>query len=106
VSYDGEGYPDLHMLRPSTGHEVAAELKVKNNKPTEKQLEWLDQFQQCETPAFVWYPSDVEEIKAVLRNGIAPLKPLGTDLEKWRRVRPWSLGHDETGLDRRKCLRR
>lgn len=69
VSYDGEGYPDLHMLRPSTGHKVVAELKVKSNKPTEKQREWLEHFAWCDVPSFVWYPKDLEQIKQVLRFG-------------------------------------
>lgn len=100
VSYDGEGYPDLEMLRPSTVTRVVQELKVKKNKPTEKQLDWLEAFQQCGVPAFVWYPSDVEEIKTVLRHGFLAGSPLGTDLSRWGRgwKRTDREGRDVTNL--------
>ena len=69
VSGDGEGFPDLFMLRPTTKHRATAELKVGSNKPTEAQNRWLDAMETCGIPAFVWTPGDWDEIESILKNG-------------------------------------
>ena len=70
VSADGKGFPDLFMLRDSTGHRVAAELKVGHNKTTPEQDAWLTAMEACGIPAFVWKPCDWDEIEDVLTNGV------------------------------------
>ena len=42
------------------------ELKVKNNKPTQAQLEWQLELQACGIEAYVFYPRDEERVKQVL----------------------------------------
>lgn len=69
VSGDGQGYPDIDAVREATGHAFVAELKVGKNEPTDDQAAWLNAKAACGTPAYVWYPEDLDEIKRVLRHG-------------------------------------
>ncbi len=55
VQADGAGFPDLILA--GNNRIVAAELKVKKNRPTEKQDVWLEAFRNAGVSAFVWYPS-------------------------------------------------
>ncbi len=64
VQGDGKGWPDLFLVRGRTA--LVAELKVKKNKPTPEQLEWLDAFRAAGIPAYVWHPDMIEEILHVL----------------------------------------
>lgn len=70
VSGDGVGFPDLQLVRRSTKQQVVAELKVGRNKKTDAQDAWLSDFEACGTPAYTWRPTDLEEIKQVLRHGM------------------------------------
>jgi hypothetical protein len=74
VSGDGVGFPDLFLLRPATGHAIAAELKVGRRKKTAEQEDWLNAMEECGIPAFTWTPGDWEEIEDALKNGARPAK--------------------------------
>ena len=65
VQADGEGWPDLVLLRPP--RVIAAELKVGRNKPTEAQREWLELMADCVMETYVWRPEDWDEIERTLR---------------------------------------
>lgn len=54
--------PDAHKTRL-----IAVELKVEGKNPTPGQLEWLDFFKDIGAETYVWRPSDLEEVKKVLR---------------------------------------
>lgn len=69
VSADGKGFPDLFMVRRSTHHRLAAELKVPPNKLTDEQREWLSDMETCGIPAYEWTPADWQEIERVLEHG-------------------------------------
>lgn len=65
------GFPDLIMLRK--GRMVVAELKREDERPTDAQREWLDEFEGLALPCqlwigvYVWHPSDWATIQRVLR---------------------------------------
>ncbi|MBS0202822.1 MAG: VRR-NUC domain-containing protein [Planctomycetes bacterium] len=69
VQGDGKGFPDLLGLREETGQRFVAELKCNSNETSSDQDDWLKAFEVCGTPAFTWYPRDIEEIKTVLKHG-------------------------------------
>ncbi len=58
------GFPDLVLLRPP--QKIVAELKVGKNKPTAEQNLWLNLFEECGVPAYVWTEKDWLEIETVL----------------------------------------
>ncbi len=58
------GFPDLVLLRPP--QKVVAELKVGKNRVTAEQNLWLNLFEECGVPAYVWTPNDWQEIQRVL----------------------------------------
>lgn len=82
VQYDGEGFPDLQLLRTRVelpkcvccgqvmGGHVVAELKMPGNRPSDKQNDWLNAFEHVGTPAYVWTPKDMDEIRAVLEGKV------------------------------------
>lgn len=65
VQADGEGFPDLILVRP--GAIIAAELKSQKGKPTAKQTEWLDAFAAAGVTAAIWRPADMKAIEEALR---------------------------------------
>ncbi len=66
VQGDGAGFPDLLLIQPCTGAICAAELKVGRGKPTEKQRIWLGAFSAAGVPAYIWFPSDYDDLVQVL----------------------------------------
>lgn len=58
VQGDGEGWPDLFMVRG--GQNLAVELKRKGGKATVEQREWLDALKASGIPATVWTPEHWE----------------------------------------------
>lgn len=49
------------------GRLVFAELKDMKRKPTEAQVEWLDQLRGCiGVEAYLWRPCDIEQVRRVL----------------------------------------
>lgn len=67
VSGDGAGFPDLLLCRRETL--IVAELKVKRNKATPEQENWLASFRHAGHRAYVWYPEDWNEIERILEEG-------------------------------------
>jgi hypothetical protein len=58
------GFPDLVLVRrPDI---IIAELKAEGEKPTTQQTGWLNEFAACGVRAFVWRPSDWDEITRIL----------------------------------------
>jgi hypothetical protein len=69
VSADGKGWNDLFCVRPSTGHVFAAELKSARGKRTPEQIAWASWMEAVGIAAYVWKPSDWDEINSVLKEG-------------------------------------
>lgn len=67
VQADGEGFPDLIIIRERDGRMVVAELKSNVGKLSKKQTVWISLFRSGGTEAYVWRPSDWNEIEKVLR---------------------------------------
>lgn len=59
-----KGFPDLVLVRPP--YVVFAELKREGEKPTPEQQRWLDDLDNCGQAAYLWRPSDWDEILKVL----------------------------------------
>lgn len=57
------GWPDMVLCRDRV---VYAELKSETGKPTEAQRGWLDWLAGAGGEAYLWRPSDLEEITKVL----------------------------------------
>jgi VRR-NUC domain len=64
VQGDGAGFPDLVLV--GRGRVFVAELKRETAKATPEQLAWLTAFADAGVQAFVWRPSDFDEIAAEL----------------------------------------
>lgn len=61
-----EGYPDLTLVRPGESP-IWAELKRELGKVSAEQAVWLGQLRQAGARAYVWRPSQWNEIESVLR---------------------------------------
>lgn len=64
VQAEGEGFPDLVMLRGKRG--IAAECKAGRNLPTARQVMWLNLFKEAGFETYVWYPKHWDKIVKVL----------------------------------------
>ena len=69
--YDGNGFPDLFLVRPPRA--IGAELKrnAKTERARARQLEdeqqvWLDLLGGCPIETYVWRPADRPEIQRLL----------------------------------------
>jgi hypothetical protein len=64
-----EGFPDLVLVRSASlgGRCIFAELKVKRNKLTRTQREWLGALRDAGSEAYEWRPEDWADIEQVLR---------------------------------------
>jgi len=65
VQGDGAGFPDLIMVRED--RVLVAELKSAKGKLTPAQLLWISGFLVAGVEAFIWRPSDIEEIERILK---------------------------------------
>ena len=65
VAADGKGWPDLFMVRRESC--VVAELKVRPNKVTAEQDQWLTALDRSGLEVYEWYPEDWPEIERVLQ---------------------------------------
>lgn len=61
-----KGFPDLVMVRERV---VFAELKASRGKLSADQVIWLDSLHRAGAEAYVWRPSDWEDIVHILRRG-------------------------------------
>ena len=59
------GFPDLVLVRPPVL--IYAELKSEAGRLTPQQHEWMEQLLACKQIAFVWRPSDWDEIVEILK---------------------------------------
>jgi hypothetical protein len=57
------GFPDRVLVRERV---IFAELKREKGKPTDSQIEWLDQLAFAGAEVYLWRPSDLEEIGQIL----------------------------------------
>lgn len=64
------GFPDCFMIHRETYRVIAAELKSEKGKLTELQKYWLDLFEKAGIETYVWFPSDIDEVLAVLEGKI------------------------------------
>uniref|UniRef100_A0A6M3Y2U6 Putative VRR-NUC domain-containing protein n=1 Tax=viral metagenome TaxID=1070528 RepID=A0A6M3Y2U6_9ZZZZ len=62
-----KGWPDLFLAHREKGRAIVAELKVKRDKVTPDQQEWLDTLEAVGIPAYVWRDiTPIEEIMEIL----------------------------------------
>jgi hypothetical protein len=66
---DAAGFPDLVCARERL---LVAELKIAPNKPTAKQIDWLEALNEAGVETHVWTDRQVDEIERVLRTQIEP----------------------------------
>ncbi len=57
------GYPDRTCVRDRI---LFAELKREKTKPTPDQIEWLDRLAAAGGEVYLWRPSDLDEVGAIL----------------------------------------
>lgn len=60
-----KGFPDLVLVRD--GRLVFAEVKRQTGSVSDEQQYWIDLLTAAGAEAYVWRPSDWEQVKAVLR---------------------------------------
>lgn len=63
VAADGAGYPDLSMVRERI---IFAELKAEKGKVSAEQQEWLEAIEAAGGEAYVWRPSDWNDLQETL----------------------------------------
>jgi hypothetical protein len=63
------GFPDLVLCRARHPQPrvVFAELKAQRTPVTDDQRAWIDELRACGQEAYIWRPSQWEEIEKVLR---------------------------------------
>ncbi len=66
VQADGAGWPDLFLAHPGKNLIIVAEIKSEKGRLSPEQKVWLDIFSSAGVPAYVWRPSDWEEIERIL----------------------------------------
>jgi len=66
VQGDGAGFPDLVLAHDKLRQVIFAELKTEIGKLSESQHEWIFVLRECPVRAFIWRPSDINEIEEVL----------------------------------------
>lgn len=59
------GFPDLVLVRRP--RVVFAELKRQDKGPTPDQTAWLEELRACDQEAYLWRPSDWNELERILR---------------------------------------
>lgn len=63
-----KGFPDLVLVKPGR-RVVYAELKTDTGETTPEQDVWLALLRRTDARVFLWRPSDLNEIAAVLGSG-------------------------------------
>ena len=61
------GFPDLVLTRPSDGRLIFAELKASGGTLTDAQREWLDALRVTKAEAYLWFPSNFDDIVETLK---------------------------------------
>lgn len=65
VQADGEGFPDLVLVRGN--RVIFAELKRESGKVEPAQLQWIEKLNPTPAEVYLWRPSDMDEVERVLR---------------------------------------
>lgn len=65
VQADGEGFPDLVMLKGN--RKIVAEIKSEKGKCSDAQTEWLNAWELAGAEVYVWRPKDWDEIEKILK---------------------------------------
>ena len=65
VQADGEGWPDLVMLRD--GRVIIAEIKSDKGVVSDAQTAWLREWEMADAEVFIWRPKDWDELVEVLK---------------------------------------
>lgn len=73
------GFPDIIALHPRARDVLVAELKTERGKATPQQLEWLAWFERVGIDAYLWRPSDIDEVLERLRHPRALIPTDGDD---------------------------
>ena len=61
------GYPDCTMVHANKKRIIFAELKAEGKYLTRDQKQWLDDLKSVGVEAYVWHPSEIDEIWEILR---------------------------------------
>ena len=64
--YTGSGWPDMHIV--VNGISIEAELKAPNGRPSELQIQKLNQIDDAGCIALVLFPKDFEKFKKLVRH--------------------------------------
>ena len=64
VAADGAGFPDLVLVGPRV---IFAELKSQRGRVSAAQRAWLDALSEAGVEAYLWRPSQFDEVADVLR---------------------------------------
>lgn len=64
-TYTGAGWPDMHIVVNSISVEV--ELKAPNGRPSELQIQKLNQIDDAQCIGMVLYPKDFEKFQNLIR---------------------------------------
>lgn len=70
VAADGNGFPDLVLVRPTNDERagvIFAELKSEAGKVRPEQREWLHDLERAGVEAYVWRPSNFDDVMEILR---------------------------------------
>lgn len=62
----GKGWPDLTLTHERKQRMLFAELKSQNGDVDPEQQDLIDYLRRCGQEAYIWRPSDLSEILAVL----------------------------------------
>lgn len=65
VAADGAGWPDLVLAK--AGRLIFAELKSQRGRLSDDQHAWLDALRAAGAEAYVWRPSQFDDIETTLR---------------------------------------
>jgi hypothetical protein len=66
---NAEGWPDIFAVHQQRGQVIAAELKTERGTLRERQEHWKALLERVGIPVYVWRPSNVDEMRAVLLGG-------------------------------------
>ena len=61
------GFPDCTMVHAKKKRLIFAELKPEGKYPTRDQKQWLEDLLSVGVEAYLWHPSDMDEIWEILR---------------------------------------
>jgi hypothetical protein len=72
IDLASSGFPDLVLCHAESGRLIFAELKSQSGKVRPTQQEWLDDLAACGISVYVWRPSAMDDVIAVLSQESTP----------------------------------